>query len=262
MEFEYPNKLIKRDQKRCEVSDVEQKEFDEKTLREGDVEFLDEQIGFGSSNIIKLCEIKDYGKAIFKPQKEERSSRTEVECGTFYKREVAAYLVDKALEFELVPPTVVREIDEEIGSLQKYIDGTEMYYDALKTEDDFKRYEKEFIKMWIFDYIIWNSDRSNSNHLMKEGSVCAIDNGLSFGNDTLRQLAGRFTFDAKTPQDILEKIENFLSDEDKIKDLKNKLREFIPVQEINACIGRMKNIQELISSGTIPLSKKDQLTFE
>ncbi|OTF78656.1 hypothetical protein BLA29_014381, partial [Euroglyphus maynei] len=83
-----------------------------------------------------------------------------------------------------------------VGSLQKYV---ENYEDAciwirktetLSDENLLEKFQFEFEKLVVLDYIIRNTDRGNDNWLVKQEydddgqlffiKIAAIDNGLAF----------------------------------------------------------------------------------
>ena len=61
---------------------------------------------------------------IYKPRRGERPL-WDFPRGTLYRREVAAYLVSEALDFGLVPPTVLRNGPYGVGMLQLFIENDE-----------------------------------------------------------------------------------------------------------------------------------------
>jgi len=114
-----------------------------------------------------------------------------IPAGTYYKREVAAYKLSQHFKLNLVPPTVARIINGQIGSFQLYIEDSKIYklhkfqkcneLVKLATEGEKKLVlETEYKKLLFFDYLIWNTDRREMNCLIKNNKLVAIDNGLSF----------------------------------------------------------------------------------
>jgi len=136
----------------------------------------------GVLNKVLFVELKDDGAGIFKPKSGEHEGlRKVVQAGTYFRRERAAYLVDRFLGFGLIPPTVIREIDGEIGSMQQFIPDAKTEYQVSKDELAGDSSQQQLMKLWILDYIICSSDRKDN--LFKDGKIWAIDNGLSFGAD-------------------------------------------------------------------------------
>lgn len=211
----------------------------------------------GGCNETVFIELRDDGKGIFKPKKGEKENlRDNIETGSYYKRERAAYLVDMMLGLNLVPPTVIREMDGEIGSLQRFIEDAKTIREISYEERE--ELELEMIKMGIFDYIIWNSDRHGDNFLVKEKRFYAIDNGLSFASDALDTY--EYLYNKKIPQDAIDKIKIFLSS-DKKAILQTLLEELIPEKEVKACIKRIEILDKAIKGGLISENENLELKY-
>jgi hypothetical protein len=137
--------------------------------------------------------------AIFKPASgENETSKRQTELNSFYSREHAAYLISEHFGFDLVPPTVVREINNQIGSLQWFLP-PENY--AVVNEDSLSSVDwdrivqsPDFLKLGLFDAIAINIDRHDNNYMVEgekkpdgfaldhnaenHARLAAIDNGL------------------------------------------------------------------------------------
>lgn len=94
---------------------------------------LERQLG-GGVNITTYIKLRDNGAGVFKPKNGENKSYDT--SGSFFKRERASYLVDKFLGFNLVPPTVIREIDGQIGSVQEFIPDTDIFNQITRREEE------------------------------------------------------------------------------------------------------------------------------
>jgi uncharacterized repeat protein (TIGR03843 family) len=98
--------------------------------------------------------------------------------GTLGKREVAAYLVSAALNWQVVPLTVYRlEGPMGPGSLQQFIvaDASEHYFTLMPGRAD------DFRTMAAFDVIVNNADRKSGHCLLDDdGHIWGVDNGLTF----------------------------------------------------------------------------------
>jgi hypothetical protein len=210
------------------------------TPKEYDLGFRDvtsEKRLLGSKNQVNFINLKDDGSAIFKPASGEAVNlRPEVSEGTYHKREHAAYLVNKFLSLDLVPPTVVREMDGEVGSAQEFIPDADVAINAKIDKED-QQLKENLIKMWLFDYIIWNSDRHGGNVLLKESKVFAIDNGLSFGADPLRTFKGFYGLEI--PDTIKQIFINATAAQQLLEVLQDLLTELIPPREAQLCIQRI-----------------------
>lgn len=206
------------------------------------------------ANEVSIVALKDDGSGIFKPEKGEAPGfRRAIEAGTYYKRERAAYLVDKLLDFGLVPPTVIRDIDGDIGSFQQFIPGAKAGWEVDSKELQSPELRPELVKLWIFDHIIFNSDRHDGNFLVKESQVAAIDHGLAFGNSRL--LTYENYVGEPIPQEVIDKINNFLERQDLQDILRDLLLELLSQDEVDAFFVRVKRIADFIKGGSISLSE-------
>lgn len=228
------------------------------TPKEYDLGYRDttsEKSLIGSSNEVRFIDLKDDGSAIFKPESgEDPELRLAIQAGTYHKRERAAYLVSKFLDMGLVPPTVVREIDGEIGSAQEFIPDANIakYVEIDKNDQQLK---EDLIKLWLFDYIIWNSDRHGGNLLLKESSAIAIDNGLSFGASHLRTFKGFYGLEI--PDHIKQIFINVSNEGLLLKILQDLLVELIPSAEAEACVSRIQYLADYLSAEDVVADEFD-----
>ncbi len=146
--------------------------------------------------------------AVFKPFDGEdlQYFKNQLAIDSFYPRETAAYVLSRALDFNLVPPTVTRIIKtrtkdgktrKRIGSLQLFVPETEAVeaYKVYTSKEGWSRdiskllpkqspdpLERDLQLTAVFDYLINNCDRHAENLLIKrdERGVYLIDNGSAF----------------------------------------------------------------------------------
>jgi len=207
------------------------------------------------ANESAIIELKNDGSGVFKSKDGEKQGlRDFVKAGTYYKRERAAYLVDKFLGFDLVPPTVIRKIDDQIGSLQQFIPdtkaGCEIQKDDLVKKDAMRR---EIAKLNVFDYIIYNSDRHGANFLVEfeQNKIHAIDNGLSFGRDSLRMvttydLADFSSLDWSVSPEVTKNLQEFLVRKEEQKMFTEQLSTLLNEYEIESCMKRIEKISKML----------------
>lgn len=121
------------------------------------------------------------GLAVYKPRRGERPL-WDFPRGTLCQREVAAYVVDAALNWQLVPPTILRDGPYGIGSVQLFIDSEEDAH--LFTMQKEGGYEWQTERLAAFDYLVNNADRK-SGHCLKgnDGRLWAIDHGICFHSE-------------------------------------------------------------------------------
>jgi hypothetical protein len=149
----------------------------------------------GSSNYTFLAAAEDPGGAeelltVYKPQRGERPLWDFPE-GTLCRREVAAYVLARALGWPRVPPTVLREGPHGLGSVQAFVesDPEEHYFTLQGTHLD------AFRDIALFDVLANNADRKAGHCLLADdGTIVAIDHGLCFHEeDKLRTVIWEFT---------------------------------------------------------------------
>jgi uncharacterized repeat protein (TIGR03843 family) len=146
-------------------------------LLEGRVELVG-QI-FSSSNVIFLASVIGddlQALAVYKPHRGERPL-WDFPQDTLCLREVAAYVVSRALGWPLIPPTVLRDGPHGIGALQLFIDADpEATYFSLCEER-----QPDLFPVALFDILTNNADRKGGHLLLDEwGRIWAIDNALTF----------------------------------------------------------------------------------
>jgi len=220
----------------------------ERTLESSEV-CSQKNIGDGYNKTC-LVELARGETVVFKPKSGEKPAETrkELQAGTYYLRERAAFLVSEALEFNLVPTTVIREVNGEVGSAQEFISDAEPALNYKEAPID-ATLNENLKKLWIFDYIIWNSDRTWNNALVKNNEVFAIDNGSCFGKAGPKIM--RDFFHQKLPQDVVDNMRQFLENSEKIEQLSAELKNLLSTQDIEACIKRIRFLGKLIKDGKI-----------
>ena len=102
--------------------------------------------------------------AVYKPRRGEMPLWDFPE-GTLCQREVAAYVVARELGWPNVPPTVLREGPEGVGSTQLFIefDASQHYFTLEGTHAD------AFRKVALFDVVVNNADRKGGHCLLGTG---------------------------------------------------------------------------------------------
>jgi uncharacterized repeat protein (TIGR03843 family) len=190
----------------------------------------------GGANVTEIVFLKDDGKGVFKPEEGERGIwRFDTAS---YKRERAAYLMDRFLGFDFVPPTVIRQIDDAIGSFQEFIPNTNDFFKV--PENQRMVYNEQLIKMAIFDYIIRNNDRHSGNFLIQEEEqkVYAIDHGYAFGQGEPLDFGG-YVSEGNVPEGLTEKLSSLLASEKMMGLLKELMGELLSQAEVKALLERL-----------------------
>lgn len=170
-------------------------------LSNGSLE-LQGQFTWGS-NYTFLVQVRQADRtcaAVYKPARGERPLWDFPE-GTLAQREVAAFLVSRALGWDLVPPTVLRpDGPAGPGSLQLFVDA-----DPERHYFTFTDAEKQRLRpVAAFDLLINNADRKGGHVLLGESDhLWLIDHGLCFhAEDKLRTVIWDF-IDEPIPRRLL-----------------------------------------------------------
>jgi len=134
-----------------------------------------------SSNHSYLVKISDRFQslaAVYKPGRGE-SPLWDFDHGTLCNRETAAYRVSLALNWGLVPPTILRQGPYGLGSVQFYVENDpDQHYFSVR---DDARFAAVLRRIVLFDYIINNADRKSGHCLVSaDGRMWAIDHGVCF----------------------------------------------------------------------------------
>ena len=182
-------------------------------LRTGDVELVGRMPY--SSNATFLVEVTPAGcdpedpgvegvRAIYKPERGERPL-WDFPAG-LWKREVAASLLDEALGWRCIPPTIERtEAPLDVGSLQLFVDADFAQHYFTLVEDEATH--PQFKRMCAFDFLANNTDRKSGHCLVDDdGHIWGIDNGLAFAAEfKLRTVIWDFAGEP-VPDDVLDDV--------------------------------------------------------
>ncbi len=135
-----------------------------------------------SSNYVYLVELcgaegATFG-AVYKPQRGE-APLWDFPTGTLYRREVAAYRLSQLLGWPFIPPTVVREGPQGIGSVQLFIEHNQQSH--FFEQREVPELVPQLQRMAVFDFVANNADRKGGHCLLDgDGRVWGIDHGLCF----------------------------------------------------------------------------------
>ncbi len=117
--------------------------------------------------------------AVYKPRRGE-APLWDFPEGTLCAREVAAYVVSRALGWPNVPATVLRDGPYGVGSVQRFIphDPREHYFTLAE------RFPEEFRRVAAFDMVVNNADRKSGHCLLGEdGQIFLVDHGVCFSDE-------------------------------------------------------------------------------
>lgn len=170
-----------------------------------------------------------------------------------YKKEMAAYILNKRLSFDTIPATIIRKIGKEEGILQAYIPNLIDLY-TWKTKNFLKKRllsktdNTDILEIALFDYIAWEKDRQHN--LFLRDKLYSLDNEHSFYPDQYMKNPLEYwkIFFDKIPSktlnidSVMKKLESAISSEDEII---NELIKYIPKHLAFACLNRIKRVLEL-----------------
>jgi hypothetical protein len=195
-------------------------------------------------------------RAVYKPARGERPL-WDFPRRTLHFREVAAYLVDAALGFDLIPPTVLRDGPAGPGSIQLFVHALER---AL-SEPERESLQPQLQAMAALDALINNADRKSAHLLIGESlKLYAIDNALSFlpyprQRTVLLELGG-----SALPDDVAAAVIALQGDERRRRALRRRLQRLLSAEEVEAFFARL---QELAGDPVYPrLDPWDGRPFE
>ena len=198
-----------------------------------------------SSNATFLVDMADDSlgaQAVYKPTRGERRL-WDFPHGLAH-REAGAFLMDRALGWDLVPPTVVRaDLPFGEGSLQLFMPARfEEHYFTLVPNGHLR---PQFERLCALDIVINSTDRKSGHCLLgTDGTVWAIDNGLSFHAEfKLRTVIWDFA-GAELPDDVRRDLQRLLDG-----GLPGPLAETLTPLERAATIARA---EALVTAGRFP----------
>ena len=183
--------------------------------------------------------------AIYKPRDGE-TPLWDFPSGTLYKREYAAYLLSRVLDWDFIPFTTIREGPYGIGTLQLFVehDPRQSYYSL--TDDN----AAQLKIIACFDMVANSTDRKPSHLILDaDGKLWSIDHGLTFhANTKIRTVIWDFSGE-RIPKRLLTKVANL---EKQLKDPQGHLLELLELlnpEEVSAFQGR---IEWVLSEGVYP----------
>ena len=144
-----------------------------------------------SSNYTFVVELTNgdcHGFGVYKPERGE-APLWDFGAG-LYRRECAAYELAKLLGWALIPPTVERDGEAGLGSLQLFVpSGDDSNFFTIR-----ESHREELFRMAVFDMVANNADRKGGHcFLGPVGELLGVDHGLTFhSQDKLRTVIWDF----------------------------------------------------------------------
>ena len=215
-------------------------------LSQGQMELLGPILS--SSNFIFLTSVDDgelQALAIYKPRRGERPL-WDFPRGTLGLREVAAYVVSRALGWPLIPPITLRSGIHGAGTIQLYIDSDlEAHYFTFREDR-----QADLLPVALFDVLVNNADRKGGHLLLDgRGRMWAIDNALTFhAEPKLRTVIWDFAGEL-IPREYLADLCRFQEHLVRGTELRRTLSKLLNEDEIAALKARLT---EMLGSTVFP----------
>lgn len=185
-------------------------------------------------------------EAIYKPRLGERPL-WDFPDGTLANRERASFLTSEVLEWHIVPPTVIRNGPNGVGSMQFFVE-----HDPNHTYFEFdESLLPQLARISLFDALVNNADRKGGHCILgADGHIWGIDQGLTF-NEMHKLRTVIWNFAGQTIPDVLladvEMLCGKLTDSE--SDYRKQLAHLISESEIEAF---NKRINRLLNKRTYP----------
>lgn len=169
-------------------------------LQEAEIEVEGRLVDASNATLLVTMTLASESKrAIYKPIAGERPL-WDFQSGNLASRERAAYLIDQALEFHLIPTTILRDGPFGPGMVQEWIEIDE----TIDLELYFRARTPALRKVALLDAVINNTDRK-IGHLIPDihGHLFICDHGVTFHEeDKLRTVLWQWSGEELTPQDV------------------------------------------------------------
>lgn len=212
----------------------------------------------GGVNASEILETEAGERVVFKPAAGEKAGlRPDVPAGTYYKREVAASIVDEILGTGLVPPTAIVTHAGQVGSAQLFREGFETALRAARKGElpEPPKFRMELTKRqrqdWsLVDELLGHTDRHMGNWMIRRESsgegwaLALIDNGLCLGTSGKEYLRASPESGLKLDKKSRGRLESFLAGE---TDVRARLADLVEPPALDAMFSRARR---MLSVGT------------
>ncbi len=187
--------------------------------------------------LVTLRQGEETARGIYKPHRGERPL-WDFASG-LYQREVAAYELAAFLGWDVIPRTVRRGGDFDIGSVQTFVDAdfSQQYFTILESMPDTL---DQLLMLATLDLLANNADRKGGHVLIDaNNAIWGIDNGLCFHEEPkLRTVMWDFAGDV-IPKALRPDIERLAST---APECLGPLFELLDESEISALLSRAKRV--------------------
>jgi hypothetical protein len=201
-----------------------------------------------ASNYTFLAEVRlgdDSALAVYKPRDGE-APLWDFPDGTLCRREVAAYVLARALGWPPVPPTVLRDGPHGPGSVQLFVDADPRHHFFTLRESA----PEAFLPFAAFDVVANNADRKGGHCLLDaSGTIWAVDHGVCFSPEPkLRTVV--WDFAGEPVPDVLLGDARRVSKELRTGPLREELLRLLSDVEVDATARRAEG---LVEGGRFPM---------
>ncbi len=176
---------------------------------------------------------------VYKPMRGE-APLWDFPSGTLYRREHAAWVVSQLLGWDFIPPTVIRDGQHGIGSVQLFIECDDSDFFHFRAD-----HCAELQRMCLFDVVANNADRK-AGHCLKgcDGRLWGIDHGLTFNVQTkLRTVIWDYGGEP-IPQPLLDDLMDFRTDSARLRELYARLDGCLAKDELAVFLKRIDLVLE------------------
>ena len=154
-----------------------------------------------------------------------------------YVYDVAAYKVDRMLDWQLVPTAVIAEVEGDEGALSDWVENAINERDRVAKEIPFTGYCKQYEQYrmrFVFDVLIYNEDRNLTNILWTKNDFMMkfIDHSLAF-----RSTEKRPKQYAKVPLQVSDLLRGRLQSLNE-EELTQQLSPYLHPRQIEAILAR------------------------
>lgn len=157
-----------------------------------------------------------------------------------YKSEIAAYELDKVLGLDMVPPTVERRIDHELGAFQQWVEPVTGWHIDKPAQGPEPEWTRQVSRMKLFDQLTANIDRNEGNLIYDaDWHLILIDHSRCFTDQ--KDLRG-ITQPGRIDAWLWDKIEALT-----LEQLKGALGPWLREREIEAILARRDRMRAAIA---------------
>lgn len=124
----------------------------------------------------------------YEPVKRFDNGEVELQFTDSFEYEIAAYEIDKMLGLGIVPPTVRRRINREVGSLSLWVEGAMTEWERLEVKKvhppDIVAWNEQMFTIRLFLQLIYDTDYTNIKNLLvtPDWKIYKIDSSRAFRN--------------------------------------------------------------------------------